>query len=77
MTSKEDADRRQAAKVLYDLQMGLLWEANMSELNNYDEEQDCFRIRDGRGSPSPGEKQTGSSLKSWATLLSNSYSSTT
>ena len=40
MTSKEDADRRQAAKVLYDLQMGLLWEANMSELNNYDEKQD-------------------------------------
>jgi hypothetical protein len=46
MISKEDADRRQAAKVLYDLQMGLR-EANMSELN-YDEEQDCFRFRDGR-----------------------------
>ena len=46
MTNKEDADRRQAAKVLYDLQMGLR-EANMSELN-YDEEQDCFRFRDGR-----------------------------
>ena len=44
MTSK-DANR-QAAKVLYDLQMGLR-EANMSELN-YDEEQDCFRFRDGR-----------------------------
>jgi hypothetical protein len=46
MTSGEDADLRQAAKVLYDLQMGLR-EANMSELN-YDEKQDCFRFRDGR-----------------------------
>jgi hypothetical protein len=45
MTSK-DADDRQAARVLYDLQMGL-WEANMSELT-YDEEQECFRFRDGR-----------------------------
>jgi hypothetical protein len=44
MTSK-DANR-QAAKVLYDLEMGL-WEANMSKLS-YDEEQDCFRFRDGR-----------------------------
>ncbi len=44
MTS-EDANR-QAAKVLYDLELGL-WEANMSKLR-YDEEQDCFRFRDGR-----------------------------
>ncbi len=44
MTSK-DANR-QAAKVLYDLELGL-WEANMSKLR-YDEEQDCFRFRDGR-----------------------------
>ena len=43
--NSEDADQ-QAAKVLYDLQMGLR-EANMSELS-YDEEQDCFRFRDGR-----------------------------
>ena len=43
MTSK-DANR-QAAKVLYDLELGL-WEANMSKLS--DEEQDCFRFRDGR-----------------------------
>jgi hypothetical protein len=46
MTSKEDADLRQAAKVLYDLEMGLQ-EANMSELS-YDKEQDCVRFRDGR-----------------------------
>ena len=45
MTS-EDADDRQAARVLYNLQMGL-WEANMSELT-YDEERECFRFRDGR-----------------------------
>ena len=44
MTSK-DANHR-AAKVLYDLEMGL-WEANMSDLS-YDEEQDCFRFSDGR-----------------------------
>jgi hypothetical protein len=44
MTSK-DANR-QAAKVLYDLEMGL-WEANISKLS-YDENQDCFRFRDGR-----------------------------
>ena len=43
--SSKDANR-QAAKVLYDLEMGL-WEANMSKLR-YDEEQDCFRFRDGR-----------------------------
>jgi hypothetical protein len=46
MTSK-DADDRQAARVLYDLQMGL-WEANMSEELTYDEERECFRFRDGR-----------------------------
>jgi hypothetical protein len=46
MTSKEDADLRQAAKVLYDLEMGLQ-EANMSELS-YDKEQDCVRFRDAR-----------------------------
>jgi hypothetical protein len=46
MTSEEDANRRQAAKVFFDLQMGL-WEANMSKLV-YDEEQECFRFRDGR-----------------------------
>jgi hypothetical protein len=44
MTSK-DADR-QAAKVLYELEMRL-WEMDMSNLS-YDEEQDCFRFRDGR-----------------------------
>jgi hypothetical protein len=44
MTSK-DAYRR-AAKVLYDLEMRL-WEMDMSNLS-YDEEQDCFRFRDGR-----------------------------
>ena len=44
MTSN-DANHR-AAKILYDLEMGL-WEANMSDLS-YDEEQDCFRFRDGR-----------------------------
>ena len=44
MTSK-DANRR-AAKVLYDLEMRL-WEMDMSKLS-YDEEQDCFRFRDGR-----------------------------
>jgi hypothetical protein len=44
MTSK-DANH-QAAKVLYDLEMGL-WEMDMSKLS-YDEEQDCFRFRDGR-----------------------------
>ena len=43
--SSKDANR-QAAKVLYDLEMGL-WEANMSKLS-YDEEQDCFRFRDGQ-----------------------------
>jgi hypothetical protein len=40
-------DRHQAARVLYDLQMGL-WEANMSEELTYDEERECFRFRDGR-----------------------------
>jgi hypothetical protein len=41
MTSKDG--KRQAAKVLYDLKMGL-WEANMSKLS-YDEDQDNnFRI---------------------------------
>jgi len=45
--SSED-DRRQAAKVLYDLEMAL-WEMDMAQLNNYDEEQDCFRFpEDGR-----------------------------
>jgi hypothetical protein len=44
MTSK-DANRR-AAKVLYDLEMRL-WEMDTSNLS-YDEEQDCFRFRDGR-----------------------------
>jgi hypothetical protein len=44
MTSK-DANR-QAAKVLYDLEMGL-WEMDMSKLS-YDDDQDCFRFRDGR-----------------------------
>jgi hypothetical protein len=44
MTSKDG--KRQAAKVLYDLEMGL-WEANMSKLS-YDEDQECFRFRDGR-----------------------------
>jgi hypothetical protein len=44
MTSKDAS--RQAARILYDLELGL-WEANMSRLI-YDEEQDCFRIRDGR-----------------------------
>ena len=44
MTSK-DANH-QAAKVLYDLEMGL-WEMDMSKLS-YDEAQDCFRFRDGR-----------------------------
>ena len=44
MTSN-DANR-QAAEVLYELEMGL-WEANMSKLR-YDEEQDCFRFEDGR-----------------------------
>ena len=44
MTSK-DANH-QAATVLYDLEMGL-WEMDMSNLS-YDEEQDCFRFRDGR-----------------------------
>jgi hypothetical protein len=43
MTSK-DANR-QAVKVLYDLEMGL-WEMDMSNLS-YDEDQDCFRFRDG------------------------------
>ncbi len=37
---------RQAAKVLYDLEMGLR-EMDMSKFS-YDEEQDCFRFRDGR-----------------------------
>ena len=44
MTSKDAS--RQAAKVLYDLERGL-WEANMSKLS-YDEDQECFRFRDGR-----------------------------
>jgi hypothetical protein len=44
MTSN-DANR-QAAEVLYELEMGL-WEANMSKLR-YDEEQECFRFEDGR-----------------------------
>ena len=44
MTS-DDANHR-AAKVLYDLEMGL-WEMNLSKLS-YDEEQDCYRFRDGR-----------------------------
>ena len=44
MISKDG--KRQAAKVLYDLEMGL-WEANMSKLS-YDEDQECFRFRDGR-----------------------------
>ena len=44
MTSK-DANRR-AAKVLYDLEMRL-WEMDMSNLS-YDEDQECFRFRDGR-----------------------------
>ena len=44
MTSKDAS--RQAAKVLYDLEMGL-WEMDMSKLS-YDEDQDCFRFRDGR-----------------------------
>jgi hypothetical protein len=44
MTSK-DANR-QAVKVLYDLEMGL-WEMDMSNLS-YDEDQDCFRFKDGR-----------------------------
>jgi hypothetical protein len=44
MMSKDG--KRQAAKVLYDLEMGL-WEANMSKLS-YDEDQECFRFRDGR-----------------------------
>jgi hypothetical protein len=44
MTS-DDANHR-AAKVLYDLEMGL-WDMNLSKLS-YDEEQDCFRFRDGR-----------------------------
>ena len=44
MTSK-DANR-QAAKVLYNLEMGL-WEANMSKLS-YNEDQDCFRFEDCR-----------------------------
>ena len=41
----KDANR-QAVKVLYDLEMGL-WEMDMSNLC-YDEDQDCFRFRDGR-----------------------------
>ena len=44
MTSKDG--KRQAAKVLYDLEMGL-WEMDMSKLS-YDEDQDCFRFRDRR-----------------------------
>jgi hypothetical protein len=44
MTSKDTNHR--AAKILYDLETGL-WEANMSKLIYY-EEQDCFRFRDGR-----------------------------
>ena len=44
MTSK-DANRN-AAKVLYDLEKGL-WEMDMSKLS-YDEDQECFRFRDGR-----------------------------
>ena len=44
--SSED-DRRQAVKVLYDLEMAL-WEMGMAQLT-YDEEQDCFRFpEDGR-----------------------------
>ncbi len=44
--SSED-DRRQAAKVLYDLEMAL-WEMGMAQLT-YDEELDCFRFsEDGR-----------------------------
>jgi hypothetical protein len=46
MTSKDADDRHQAARVLYDLQMGL-WAATMSELT-YDEKQECFRFRDGQ-----------------------------
>ena len=44
MPSK-DANR-QAAKVLYDLEMGL-WEMGISKLS-YNEHQHCFRFRDGR-----------------------------
>ena len=44
VTSEED--NRQAAKVLYDLEMGL-WEMGWSKLN-YDEDGDCFRFGDGR-----------------------------
>ena len=43
--SSKDANR-QAVKALYDLEMRL-WEMDMSNLS-YDEEQDCFRFRDGR-----------------------------
>ena len=44
MTSKDDSC--QAAKVLYDLEMGL-WEADMGKLK-YDEKHDWCRFRDGR-----------------------------
>jgi hypothetical protein len=40
VTSKDDS--RQAAKGLYDLEMGL-WEMGWSTLS-YDEENDCFRF---------------------------------
>jgi hypothetical protein len=43
--TRKDANR-QAVKVLYDLERGL-WEMDMSNLS-YDEDQDCFRFRDGR-----------------------------
>ena len=44
--SKSEDARRQAAKVLYDLEKSL-WEAGLSKLV-YDEQRECFRFEDGQ-----------------------------
>ena len=43
---KSEEARRQAAKVLYELEIAL-WETGLSKLV-YDEQKDCFRFEDGK-----------------------------
>ncbi len=45
-TPKSEEARRQAAKVLYDLEKAL-WATGLSKLV-YDEQKDCFRFEDGK-----------------------------
>jgi hypothetical protein len=44
--SKSEDARRQAAKVLYDLEIAL-WKMGLSKLV-YDEQRECFRFEDGQ-----------------------------